>query len=356
MINKFTLLILCTLTFFLYACDTTSNNSDKDDVAEQKMYVLNEGAFMGDPDASVTEIDLTDMSTRQNVFQSQNNRPLGDILQSALVDDDRMYLVVNNSQKIEVVDPQTLTSIETIITPDGSSPRYIEEVNNELFVTDLYGQYVYVYNKDSYELTDSIQVGMNPDGIAEVDDYLFVANSGFGFENTISVIYAPSKEVTATIEVNDNPGTVREVNDMIWVMSVGRYDDWNTEANEQTPGALQMIDPFTQSVVKSFSFDGHPGDFVVDEDNKKVYVNFGGAVRMLDYSGTEIADEGVVIDNSSLYALYYEDEEDRLIASEVQSFDQRATVIFYNQGFSVDTTITAGIAPGDFVVIEEEED
>jgi len=318
--------------------------------------VLNEGAFMGDPDASVTEIDLEDMSVRQNVFQSQNSRPLGDILQSALIEDDRMYLVVNNSQKIEVVDPQTLTSIETIITPDGSSPRYIEMVNDDLFVTDLYGQYVYVYNKISFELTDSVQVGMNPDGIAEVNDFLFVANSGFGFEKTVSVILGQSKEVTATIEVYDNPGTVREVNDMIWVMSVGRYDDWNTDANEQTPGALQMIDPSTQTVVKSFEFDGHPGDFVVDEDSKKVFVNFDGAVRQLDYSGTDIVDEGAVIENTSIYALYFDEEGNRLIASEVQSFDQRAVVIFYNQDFSGDTTITAGIAPGDFVMIEEEED
>ena len=61
---------------------------------------MNEGNFqLGN--ASVDVFDKTTGSISRSVFQSSNDRPLGDIAQSMLIDADTGYIVINNSGKVE---------------------------------------------------------------------------------------------------------------------------------------------------------------------------------------------------------------------------------------------------------------
>jgi hypothetical protein len=64
-----------------------------------KLLILNEGNFgIGNADFSLLNPDS--MQVINNVYELQNGLMLGDVLQSASIDNEFVYLVVNNSQKI----------------------------------------------------------------------------------------------------------------------------------------------------------------------------------------------------------------------------------------------------------------
>ena len=74
-----------------------------------------------------------------NAFADQAGYALGDILQDVYWMKNDLILVVNNSQKIEMLDPNTLTPKRTIA--GFTSPRYAH-VNDEgeIYVSDLFSR------------------------------------------------------------------------------------------------------------------------------------------------------------------------------------------------------------------------
>lgn len=171
--------------------------------------VLNEGNF-GQANASVTSYNPESGEVSQNRYENVNGSPIGDVLYSATEIGDRLYLVVNNSSKIEVVDKETFTKIATIRIANEASPRELVKVSEtKAYVTNLFGNSVSVINLETNEEVSTIAVGSNPEGIAVVDELAYVANSGFGNGNTISVINTSSDTVMRTITVGDNPLSIK---------------------------------------------------------------------------------------------------------------------------------------------------
>src|SRR6478752_3181460 len=66
--------------------------------------IVNEGNF-NSGNAGLTYLDLANDKLYEDLFQSANGRKLGDVFQSVNMLNGKAYLVVNNSQKIEVADP-----------------------------------------------------------------------------------------------------------------------------------------------------------------------------------------------------------------------------------------------------------
>ena len=99
--------------FLLFSCKTdeekeitpVSNESGVD------VIVLNEGNF-GSGNASINWYNSSENKIYQHIFKSNNQgRPIGDVVQSMQIIGDKGYIVVNNSQKIEVVNLSDFKSI-----------------------------------------------------------------------------------------------------------------------------------------------------------------------------------------------------------------------------------------------------
>jgi hypothetical protein len=131
------ILVLWMLLSLLQACKKQEENQEPKEVNEQTMIVLNEGNF-GWGNASVGLYDLQLKQYQSEVFKKKNNRPLGDVLQSALKTSHALYLVLNNSGSIEMVNPVTLASVQTF--SDLGSPRFLCQIEqtNHAFLSDLY--------------------------------------------------------------------------------------------------------------------------------------------------------------------------------------------------------------------------
>lgn len=337
--NIFAVLLLLTL-----ACD--SNNSDSG-VTLNGVFVLNEGNF-GQANASVTTYDPEAKVVSQNRYENENGAPIGDILYSATEIGERLYLIVNNSHKIEVVDKESLTKIATIRISNQASPRELVQVNDtKAYVTNLFGNSVSVINLETNEEESTIAVGANPEGIVVVGERAYVANSGFGNGNTLSVIDTNSDEVVDEITVGDNPVSIlKESNDRIWVLCVGAFGDFN-DPDDDTPGTIYVLNGTNGEVVTNFEVGGHPGDLVLNEETNIAYL-INGSVMSIDMNSFDILNSMFINRNFYSLGLSTSDEGQFLWGADAKNFAQAGVAIQYDlNGVKLDSFPT-GIIPGAF--------
>ena len=216
----------------LTACDNKKDDPKPSGGAyTNASFVVCEGNF-GQNDGSIDAI--IDGELKKDVFQAENDRPLGDVVQSMEKIGDKIFIVVNNSGKVEAVNANTFKS-EGVCT-GFSYPRYVANRNDdEIFVSNGNGygsDYVYVVNKLSMQKTDSVATGYGPNTMVVSNGKLFVANSGgYSTDKTVTVINVSTLSVEKTITVGDNPYDLevdKDVNIIVFCKGLTTYDaDWN---------------------------------------------------------------------------------------------------------------------------------
>ena len=85
--------------------------------------VVNEGGI--NSNAGCISLIYKDSTVVVDVFQDVNHRPLGDVAQSIAMINGKYFVALDNSKKVEVIDPITFKSLGTILYSQAGSPRQI---------------------------------------------------------------------------------------------------------------------------------------------------------------------------------------------------------------------------------------
>ena len=226
--NKLFLIALFSSLFFV-SCDpeedtppfyTSKGNYDSG------VLVLNEGTTNM---ASISYISFDLSKTENDIFANANNNAiLGTVAQSIGFYNDLAYIVVNVSNKIEIVNRYTLKRIKTI---DSSltNPRYIEFYNGKGYVT-CWGlgsasddDYVAVINLNTNEVVKNIPVVEGPEHIVQYNGKLYVSHAGGWNQNDkVSIINSATDVIEGTpIVVGDIPNELIVKDDYLWVFCAG---------------------------------------------------------------------------------------------------------------------------------------
>lgn len=235
--------------------------------------ILSQGNYMGS-NAEVSYLS-SDFGTFQNqIFGTVNEGSvLGDTGQDIGLEGDRAYIVLNGSNKIEIVNRYTFAHIATIST-GLSNPRYIAFNNGKAYVsnwgdpTSVTDDYIAVIDLGSNSITANIPVAEGPERLLVEDGKLYVAQTGgYGFGTTVSVINLSSNTVTASVPVGDVPNSLVEENGFLYVLC-GGVPSWT---GAETNGKLVRINLANNNVTgtREFAAGQHPSNLV--EDNNKLY-------------------------------------------------------------------------------------
>ncbi|MCH4822914.1 YncE family protein [Gramella lutea] len=254
---KHSLLFLLAL-LFLNSCDDDNDcclPAGPGDEFETGVFVLNEGNF-GSANSSVSYIDELVQVNQPAIFSNVNGSSLGDTAQSIEMHEDIAIIVVNVSNKIEIVNRYTFESLATI-SSNLSNPRYAEVIGDNIYVSN-WGDgmnpgddFISVFKLSDYSFNQSIPVAEGPEKMIELNDDLYVAHiGGFSFNNIVSHIETETNSVTNEIEVGDRPNSMVIQGNDIWVLSSGKP----SYADEETAGVLSRIDAGTDEVVADFQF------------------------------------------------------------------------------------------------------
>src|SRR5690348_15038355 len=116
-----TLLTVVALSLILVSCHKDKNNPAPAAVsATNGIYILNQGLF-NDNNSTLSYYDYTSKQVNSDVFTSVNARGLGDTGNDIEIYGSKMYIVVNVSSTIEIVDPKTAKSIKQIKLFNGTT-------------------------------------------------------------------------------------------------------------------------------------------------------------------------------------------------------------------------------------------
>jgi hypothetical protein len=230
------ILYLFGLMLFFAGCDDlhdVSNESNKTEIDEEtaEVYILNEGLFNLN-NSSLARYSFKDGSLTANYFSNINKRGLGDTANDMQLYGSKLYVVVNVSSEIEVIDFSSGKSLKQIpmVNEKGVSrqPRYITFAKGNAYVCSFDGTVARI-DTTSLTVDGLLTVGRNPDGICTTNGKLYVSNSGgldaenIGVDHTVSVIDLYSFTETKKIDVGPNPGKIiATVDGTVYVVTRGQ--------------------------------------------------------------------------------------------------------------------------------------
>ncbi len=304
------------IVLFVTACDdledkpVSSGSADAgvQDYDTAELYILCEGLFNLN-NSTLARYSFQTGTFTTDYFKNMNYRGLGDTANDMDVYGSKLYIVVNVSSTVEVVDLHTGLSVAQIslLTDNGSSrqPRAITFANGKAYVCSYDGTVARI-DTTSLEVDALTTAGRNPEDLCVKDGKLYVSNSGgldwedIGVDRTVSVIDLDTFRETKQIEVGPNPGKIAAGTDhTVWVATYGE----NIEE-----GDYHLVKINTQSDVVEATYDEPVMNFAIDYDRAYLY-NYNyqteeAAFKVFDLASGTVIREQFITDGTSIERPY----------------------------------------------------
>ncbi len=351
---KFSKLVLVALVSSVFFVSCTNDDDDKDVPLgnyDNGALILNEGGF-GKGNSSVSYLSDDFVTQQNNIFSLVNPTiTLGDTGQSIGFNGDLAFIVLNGSNKIEIVNRYTMKYVATIST-GLSNPRFIAFSNGKGFVTNWgdggspSDDYVAVVNLSNYS-SSKIPVAEGPEKIIADNNKLYVAHKGgFGFGSTISVIDATTNVVSTTIKVGDVPNSLEMSNGSLYVICGGKPG----YSKAETAGSLIKVNVSNNSVSSTlnFSVKSHPSN--LDIVNSDVFYTVDSEIFKSTLSATALPTTPLFTTTpQGVYGVYsFAVQNNKIYVGDAGDYSSNGKIYIYSITGTLEKNYTVGIIPTGF--------
>ena len=330
------------LLAFLSCKDDDGNEAIVLQDEERQAFVLNEGNFQFG-NASLSLYYMDDKESVNFLFQSNNSgRPIGDVVQSMEIIDDKAYIVVNNSSKIEVVNINDFKSIGNL--SPFNSPRYILPINaGKAYVSDLYEGAISIIDPAELSIKGTIQTGGWTEEMILHNGKAFVCHMD---SSEVLVIDTQNDQIIDRIATAIEPQHIRkDKNGMLWVSCSGGF--------EEGLSALIQINPDNHQVMKKLSdssLEQSIGELEMNAAADQVYYLSNGGLYRLGIEEMNLSTQAFIPDDGRLfYGLGLDHQTDEIYLSDAIDYQQHGVVFRFDANGNELDHFRVGIIPGDFV-------
>lgn len=310
--------------------------------------VINEGNFL-EGDASISFYSYSATEAELNVFEGINELSLGDVAQSGFAYDTLLFVIVNNSNKVEVLHRYSMESLYTI---EAALPRYMTVANGKGYLTEWVSfsdpGRLSIVDLTSGEVDATITVGFGAEDVEVVGNKAYVSNS---FENTISVVNLTSDEVTETLTLG-SPGPAQmdiDANGNLWVACKGGFD---ANFNPTNDGSIFTYDLTSNTLEGIIAFGSNiPGKIAFNSAKDEVYFYVNNTVFSRNINSTSVSTEPLIVGDefTSLYGIGVDPLTGEIYLADSKNFTEDGRVYRYNTSGTLISTFTVGRGPNGFV-------
>ncbi len=315
-------------------------------LAQNFTYILCEGNF-NTTNASLWQLTGTSELIGP-VHWNFTDNPLGDVGQNLKVYQEKLFIVMNNSNSLEVMSLSNGATYERTIDLPFAGPRDIAFVNNHAYITCWYLPGILSLDLNTWQIDDTIFINGLPDNIIADDGKLYTSiamNADWSPSDKVLALESVSGEFTPadTFTVITGPNQLLLYENKLFVLSTYYDDTWNTYTG------TSCINLETNQVTKreqglSFNFCD---DLALIND--KIYRSYNGGVAPLADSLT--IDTNKIIGNyAGIYSMAFDGKNIFIGLSDYSAPDQ--VVILDTLGNEINT-LNVGVCPGSFAFYQQ---
>jgi hypothetical protein len=319
--------------FTLIGCSKDETPNAKTFSPEESGFLLvNEGQF-GKSNGSLSFIDENGSYILNDVYDTQNGTPLnGDIFQSIQFNKGKAYLVINNSNKIIVVDSTTFEFIEEIT--GISSPREKVFHGTKSFISRLFTNSISVFESNVF--SESVEVGGDAEKMVISDNKLFIpVKIPFAASSTtkgLQVInLSDLTDITLIQTINGAESLAKDASGNLWLLCSGGFQ-YDTD-NPKTAGRIYKINPTTLEKTDSITFDDvnfAPTDLKNAVGSSNIYFREGSKVFQLNTSSTISYEEVIASDAISPYGFLVDEKKNLVFVTDAIDYSSQGDIWVYN--------------------------
>jgi DNA-binding beta-propeller fold protein YncE len=315
------------------------------------IYVPCEGRFMSG-DASLYTYQPVIDSVFGDIYKSTNNQPLGDVFQSMVRIGDKLFLCINNSDKVVVLNSSDWSQVASIPVP---KPRYMMQVSaSRAFVTSEYSNKVYVINPQSLAVIDTFSLpSTNTEGMCLYDNYTYICT----WDTACNVLYKVDAGTgllaqKITIAGSAPKDVLMDKYNLLWVLS------GNKQQGKRT--IFTRIDPSSGNIVGQYQFPAD-ADVIKPVFNKSrdtlyfIEVDYNGGtvnngIYRMPVTSLELPTQPFIAAKQYqyFYALGIDPITGNIFVGDPKGFIQKGSVSVYQPDGKQVKSFSVGMGPGHF--------
>ncbi len=314
------------------------------------VFITNEGPY-GSGTGTVSFYSRSTGSVSADIFNSKNGFPLGNVVQSMEIFNNKGYIIVNNGSKAEVVDATSFATAGTI--SNLINPRYFIGIDNTKGYLSQWGAgatgEVKIINLATNTVTGTINTGNGAEQMVKIGNYVYVACSG-GYVNdsVVTVIDATTNAVVTNINVGANPASLKtDATGQLWVLCGGQWNSGYTALVKT--GSLVRINPSNNTITLSLPFastTAAPSHLIIDQNLTTLYYIYNGGVYAHAITSSVLSASAVI--NRGFYSLGFDPVSHSIFASDPVDYMSNGKVLRYQTSGTVVDSFAGGIIPGNF--------
>ncbi|MBL0309462.1 MAG: hypothetical protein IPP77_07260 [Bacteroidetes bacterium] len=317
------------------------------------VFICNEGPF-NFGSGEISFYNPMNQEISNNLFQAANQYALGDVAQSLFIRDSLGFIVVNNSQKIEVVNIASMKKIRTILIP-GSSPRYFYALNDSIaYVSELYKSKIYVLNYQSGVVIKEIdQVSRWTEHLMKYGNDILVEernldafpSSQAGFVRINSNSHAVVQHYS--FDGSNIQGMAKDKDNRLWLLMDG------DTAHSINSSLVCLNEDFSVHRMISFPLNHHPALLRINATGDTL-LYLDSDIYRFSISDNQLSATPFISRNGhNIYALDIDSKSGDIYFSDALDFVQASRVYRYDKSGQLIHSFTAGIIAGNFTFKNE---
>jgi hypothetical protein len=308
--------------------------------SDNKVLVINEGLYpTGNGSISLYDSESNDVVT--DIYFQQNNAYLGNVVQSITKYNNNYYVVVNNSNKIVVINPTNF--IKTATISGFNSPRYMLPITfNKAYVSDLYANSIQILDLNSNAISGSIGCMKGTQEMALIYNKAFITNDN---SNYCYVVNTANDIITDSINIGiGGSSIVIDKNSKIWVLTSGN------SLSSQT-GKLVRINPLSLQIEQSLSFNSGESPFKLCINKTRDTLHYlNNGVNQFLISSTSLPSNQIINQGTkTYYGLGINPKDYSIYVSDANDFTQKSTIEIYKPNGNFKTSFKAGNISNSFM-------
>ncbi len=325
--------LILLLTLFFISC-----SNDDDIVNSEWIIIACEGNY-GSSNGSIYLI---------NQFGEMDSIPnLGDVVQSVEVNNDKLFVLVNNSHKLHVFDINSdgisLPGIELDL--NNSSPREMFVDNDRVYFTNWNTKDVKYLNLFNYKIEKLVDLEGLPEGIIKKENDLFIAinmNEDYSSANKVVRYDINQNNIVDVINVGEGPQDLEFHNNELYV-SRTYYDENYSAFHGTSKYSLDNSD----ILIRNYGENTPCGGSIHNIDNLMYRSALGGIVELDEILNLKSSNKIGDFNQSEVYSVEVFGDKVYFGLTDYNNLNKVKVVNLDNSEFA---SYDVGIIPGDFAI------